>query len=330
MAQAMERTKAHCNEKVAILEKALQEATEKQQATQQAREARDEEQRQSQSRNERLEAERTELRQMVADLRLAKEDLEQENMRLHAQDLAREDTLRQFFEQAAPALARLGRPLRLSPAEAASSVDAPHFAQVAAALADSLNARGAGAELPGAALAAEEAGLLGEAVWQAVEGGEPAFEDWFSRQLDAAARTRLAKASRLLSGCRQVASLRSTIATTPSGVEEDTLPITGSMYVPVKTDPVDLLVASSLLRLATDPAAAAAAASAAAGLLRLEPGKYRLGPDGAMFDCYMDSGQVMAQTLNHGNKDSLSSPIELSEFLAKGSIAREGFVEIQS
>ena len=73
------------------------------------------------SRNELLEAEGTDLRSMVANLRLGKEDLEQHNLRLHAEDVAREDVLKHFFEQASPTLAALGWPLSKAPAEATAS-----------------------------------------------------------------------------------------------------------------------------------------------------------------------------------------------------------------
>ena len=124
-----------------------------------------------------LEVENAELHQMMANLRLCQEELEQQNMRLHAQELAREDMLKQFFEQVAPALSGLGWPLRMTPAAAATSESvAAQLAQVVAATqfaaeTAGLVARG-GKGGVSSGPAADDTDLLGEAVCQAVEGFE--------------------------------------------------------------------------------------------------------------------------------------------------------------
>jgi len=196
------------------------------------------------SRSELLETEAGDLRQMVANLRLANEELEQQNLRLHSQDASREDTLKLFFEQVSPTLASLGWPLPNQPAEGAATAEAStaQLAQISTALADTLKARGspnADADVS-SSLAAQDLDLLGEAVWQAVEGGGATFEDWFSQQLDAPARARLATATRLLSACRRAAALRTAAAATETASEEvpAAVLLTGPLYVPVKSDPV--------------------------------------------------------------------------------------------
>jgi len=82
--------------------------------------------------------------------------------------------------------------------------------------------------------------------------------------------------------------------------------------------PFDLLVAASLLRLATHPVAGSAATNAAAGLLRLESGKYRLGPDGPLISCYIKSGSVMVQVPSGNSNEAQHEPMELGDFLARG------------
>lgn len=292
-------------------EKAVREATEK--------------------RSELAEAEVAKLRQMVADLRLSKEEVEQQNIKLHTEHLEREIGLKQFFEKVTPALSGLGWPLRVSAAEAAATTEsaAGQLNQVAAALADAnvakayIQCSAVQSTGPGD-LSAEEASVLGDAVWQAVEGGEALFEDWFSRQIDASARARLTKATRLLSGCRQAAALRNAVAASaPSGEEAPGFqPITAPLYVPSKTDPVDLLVASALLRLASDPACSTGIATTTAGLLRLEQGKYRLGVDGQTITCYATMGRVMVQMPVGNSNEAHAEPMELSEFL-RSSTARD-------
>mmetsp|Transcript_116351 Transcript_116351/g.183058 ORF Transcript_116351/g.183058 Transcript_116351/m.183058 type:complete len:586 (-) Transcript_116351:22-1779(-) len=258
--EEMERSKAGSQEKISVLEKALRDVTEKNQALQQELSS----QRHLQT------VEVAELRQMVAELRLQKDEIEQENLRLYEQEGAREDAARSFFEQVAPSLSGLGRPSRVQPAEAVASLESmqSQFALVAKTLADALVERSS-STVTQSAFPEEDMNLFGESLERALEGSEE-FDAWLSRKIDAPSRTRLGKAGRLLSACGQVAQLRDASRRTAAASEASDLPIAvGPFYVPVKTDPVDLYIASSLLRLASDPTTASVATAAATGLLRL-------------------------------------------------------------
>lgn len=307
--EELEKSKSASQEKIVVLERALRDATEKNQAMQQDFAS----QRQLQG------VELAELRQMVAELRLAKETIEQENLRLYGQEGAREDAIRSFFEQAAPSLSGLGRPFRVQPAEAVASAESmqAQFAHIAKTLADALVERSSGGTVQDI-VPEEETNLFGECLERAL-GGSEEFDSWFSRKLDASTRSRLGKANRLLSACGQAAQLkdasRRTVVTENS---ESLTAAVGPFYVPVKTDPLDLYMASTLLRLSSDPKTASAATTAAAGLLRIEPNKYSIGPDGAVFHCSIDAlGQVMVQ-IPSGNNNEAQTTMLFSDFLMRG------------
>jgi len=82
----------------------------------------------------------------------------------------------------------------------------------------------------------------------------------------------------------------------------------GSLYLPLKTDPVDCLVAAALLR--SDFADAGQ-------LVRLGPGQYQLGPNGLRFYCRLDGGRLMVQPEDLSNGDAApTSSLEFSSFFA--------------
>lgn len=61
----------------------------------------------------------------------------------------------------------------------------------------------------------------------------------------------------------------------------------GFFYRPVKTDQVDCLMASILLRLGVEPRDVE--------FIRVEPSLYRVGPEGPRFRCFVDQGRLMVQ-----------------------------------
>lgn len=68
----------------------------------------------------------------------------------------------------------------------------------------------------------------------------------------------------------------------------------GIFYKPVKTDPVDCMLAAAFLRLEAEPPAPAAE------LARVEPGVYRLASSGMRLKCHVSGGRVMAQPMGTG------------------------------
>lgn len=76
----------------------------------------------------------------------------------------------------------------------------------------------------------------------------------------------------------------------------------GIFYKPVKTDPVDCMLAAAFLRLEAEPPAPASE------LTRVEPGVYRLASSGLRLKCHVSGGRVMAQ------------PVEATGSFAEGAL----------
>ncbi|CAK0893662.1 unnamed protein product [Prorocentrum cordatum] len=162
----------------------------------------------------------------------------------------------------------------------------------------------------------DEAPLLAlaeEALSRAVcaEPGLPSFDAWLAALGDEE-RSRLAGSGqgRLLSICRQVSALRSAPAAAGPGQPPGAGRGGVFFYKPVKSDPVDCLLAASLLRLDREP-------PPALELSRVEPGLYRLGASGPRFRCHIDGGRLMIQADAPTGGEG-RPPMEFGDFLAAG------------
>eukprot|EP00747_Dinoflagellata_sp_TGD_P165786 gnl/TRDRNA2_/TRDRNA2_187623_c0_seq1.p1 gnl/TRDRNA2_/TRDRNA2_187623_c0~~gnl/TRDRNA2_/TRDRNA2_187623_c0_seq1.p1 ORF type:complete len:723 (+),score=143.65 gnl/TRDRNA2_/TRDRNA2_187623_c0_seq1:68-2236(+) len=270
----------------------------------------------------------------IAELQKQVKDLEQENLRLHEQEMRRESAELDFFQQSVPFLERLMGALPKRPAarEAASATESASvlFAEIIVALSDAASSNKAGAGAGGNAEDSSSSpmvNLIEDALSHAIDGGEASFEDWLisQQESDANARTRLGQAGRLINFCRRAASLRS--GASKAQLEDSEKSVSASsppqslirpLYTPVKTDPVDCLLAANLLRLGDE--------MPSVEFVRLESGLYQCGREGVRIRCNIDRGKVLVHPLGDGSCSEAADvrwpggapgATELSTFLAE-------------
>jgi len=254
------------------------------------------------------------LQKQVAELQRQSSRLEQENSGLLERAGKREATSgsvqRMLVERLGPALEQFGRPLGVGRERMTVTTEAI-LAETVAALSDA-------AEAPRVAPghADPPLALLEEAVARAAEGDGQAFDDWLDQGLDTGPRAILgASAPRFLSSCIAVANESRDAADGDAEATSFDPSAFREFYVPVKSDPVDCMLAAHLLRLPGPQP----------DFARLKPGIYRFGPHGLRLSCQVGpNGALRVQVAGEDSEnapESSAGSIDFSQFLSKHGFA---------